>query len=156
MGSYSIKDVSLVNILDRAEQDLQQLKSTQYVGRVVLATKLSFENRLWESQDVNGAGSSTPVSSDVYRTVTFQAESQTNPYGRLLINFFDFNKQPITSDAASPADGPKLLYYNYIVTQVADGKLQWNVQIRGPVTPHYFIQFSVVATDYGTVSSVQA
>lgn len=150
MSVYSIKDIKLVNILERAEKDLQEMKQTQFVGRRVLATKISLFNKLVESVDFYGVPPTTPVGSAVNGIITFTAESQVNPYGRLILDFYDINGQKIVNPGVIGLTGQTPSNYNIVVTQVDDGKLSWTVQINGPPT-HFFVRFSVAATDRGTV-----
>lgn len=153
MGSYSIKDVSLVNIIDRAEKDLQELKGRQFVGRRVLATKLSTAQGRVISVDYYGVPASAGVvGSAIYRKVTFTALNQKNPYGRLIIKLFNPDGSPIVN-VGYGGDFPKVFYFNTIVGYVDDGKLSWNVDIRGPANPKFYAEFSVAATDEGTVDS---
>lgn len=152
MGSYRIQDVKLVNILDEAEKDLQQMKGTQYVGRTVLATKVSSYNKLVESKDVKDpTNPSVTIYSVIDGTITFTAESQINPYGRLIIDFYDLSGNKIVNNGVIGQTGQTPSNYNIVVTQVGDGKLAWTIQINGPSTPHFLAKFSVAATDRGTV-----
>lgn len=155
MGSYSIKDVSLVNIIDKAEKDLQELKGRQFVGRRVLATKLSKASTRVSSTEysapglVNGQPGMIPVGQSIYRRVTFTADNQLNPWGRLILQFYDAaNNRKINPD------DPRIYYFTFYVKPVDSKQLEWNVDIRGPLTPAFYCDFIVAATDSGTVESV--
>lgn len=154
MTSYSIKNVGVVEKLDRLEKDMQDLKSRQFVGRKVLATKKVYENKRHLSVDYYGFPPAAPVGSNVYRTVTYTAATQLNPYARLLIELYDLSGARIDNLSSTGSDGPKLFTYNFIVTYVDDQQLKWAVDIRGPVTPKFYVQFSVAASDVGILTSV--
>jgi len=160
MGSYSIKDVNLVNMIDKATKDLQELKGRQFVGRRVLATKISAANGRVQAEIYNGlsgfdaAGNPTfsPQGRAIYRRVTFTALTQTNPYGRLTMKFFNPDGTQIVNKGFG-GDYPKVFYFNIIVGYIGDSKLTWNVDIRGPLSPGFSAEFTVAATDEGTVES---
>jgi hypothetical protein len=150
MASYSIRDVKITHLLDRAEKDMMDLKSKQYVGKHVLQTKNSISDVLYKSDDGISPDHSTTFKF-IYKTVTFKADNQTSPYGRLMMDIYKSDQvTPITN-----SDNIKILYVYPVVTQVDDGLLKWQVNIQGPnsVTSDFYIRFSVAATDSGVVTA---
>jgi len=151
MGSYSIRDASLVKRLERAEKDLQYLKSRQYVGNRVLQTKVSVSDELVISDDLINFVDGSVVTQTTYKRVTFKADEQLSPYGRLMFEFFE-------DDQVTEGESIQVLYYNFIVTQVDDGILQWVVDIRrivqGSILPtdRFYTRFSVAGTDSGHIT----
>ena len=151
MGSYSIRDVSLVKQLDRARKDLDSLKGSQFVSRRGLATK-KMESQLIESKTTN-VSQGTPVYVEtLYLRVTFIADFQVSPFGRLGLEFYDSSGRRLDSDS-----GISVLYLNDIVTRVDDGTLEWNLDVRtaagGTIgNAKWYARLVVYATDTGRIT----
>lgn len=155
MTSYSIRDVKLVNIIDRAEKDMQQLKSTQFVGNKVLQTKTTWAAQMILSTDLYGVGSpppNPPVQNYVYQFVTFKADKQTSPYGRLI--FEVYKADGVTKITGAGEAG--VFYYLFYITEVDDGLLKWRIDIRGPGATKFYVRLGVAATDNGIITSEPA
>jgi hypothetical protein len=158
MASYSIRDVGIVNKLARAEKDLQELKNRQFVGKKVLATKVS-ESPLILSSDSWGFGvpvTDPPTQQIFYKNITFTADTQLSPYGRLLIEYYDLAGNQILNDSLDSSAGARIFYYNFIVTYVDDKTLKWNVDIRGPGSPKYYVKLVFAGSDTGSFTWVNA
>lgn len=155
MGSYSIRDVSIVNQIDRARKDLTSLKSKQYVSRRGLSTKKT-ESQLIQSRTVNvGVGAEVWIEA-IYLRVTFVADSQLSPYGRLAVEFYDSAGNVLESDS-----GVTVMYLNDYVTYVDDKTLQWNLDTRSTGSgtignAKYYARLIVYGTDTGRISWVNA
>lgn len=152
MGSYAIRDIKLVNILDRAEKDMQQMKSTQYVGKRVLKTKTTWDSELIESSDGWGfplGPPDPPTYQYVYKVVTFKADRQISPFGRLIFEIYRDDKVTKWTGAG----GAGVFGYVFYVTQVNDGLMQWRIDIRGPGSPRFYVRLGVAGTDSGTIST---
>jgi hypothetical protein len=154
MGSYAIRDVKLVNLIDRAERDIQQLKSTQFVGKKVLQTKTTWSSQLIESSDGWGfplGPPDPPTYQYVYKTVTFKADRQLSPYGRLIFEIYKADKVTKWTGAG----GAGVFYYTFYVTDVEDGLLKWGIDIRGPggSSPMFYVRLGVAGTDSGVITS---
>lgn len=151
MGSYSIRDVSVVKQLDRARKDLDSLKNKQFVSRRVLATK-KVESQKIKSKTVNVAVGAVLLRDIIYLRVRFDADNQVSPYGRLSLQFFDEAGNLLDSDS-----GIVVLYLNDIVTYVDDGALEWNLDVRASgggtigLSP-YYVKLIVYATDTGRIT----
>lgn len=151
MGSYSIRDVSLVKQLDRARKDLDSLKNKQFVSRRVLATKKT-ESQKIKSKTVNVAVGTVLLRDIIYLRVRFQADNQLSPYGRLTLQFYDEAGNLLDSDS-----GIVVFYLNDIVTYVDDGALEWNLDVRASgagtigLAP-YYVKLIVYATDTGRIT----
>lgn len=151
MTSYSIRDVSIVNQLDRARKDLDSIKNSQFISRAGLATKKT-ESQLITSETVNVAIGGTLLRDIIYLEVSFLADSQVSPYGRLALEFYDMAGNLLDSDS-----GIAVLYLNMIVTRVDDGTLKWNLDVRcsGAGTiglQKYRVKLIVYATDSGRIT----
>lgn len=157
MASYSIRDVGIVNKLARAEKDLQELKNRQFVGKRALATKIS-KSPLVLSSDNWGFGLNPavdpPTQQVVYKIVTFKADTQINPYGRLLIEYYDLAGNQILDDNINPSNGARIFNFNFVVTYVDDMTLKWSVDIRGPGSLKYYVKFVFAGSDTGSLSWV--
>lgn len=156
MGN-SIRDIKLVNLLDRAEKDMTQLKNTQFVGKRVLQTKTTWSGQMLQSMDGRGAGvppTDPPSFQFVYQTVTFKADKQLSPYGRLIFEIYKADK--VTK--AGPSDGVGVFYYTFHVTHVDDGTLKWGIDIRGPggSAPKFYVRLGVAGTDKGVITTEYA
>lgn len=151
MTSYSIRDVSVVNQLDRARKDLDALKGSQFISRRGLAT-VKTESQLIESQTVNVGIGTILMREIVYIKVEFRADYQVSPYGRIALEFYDSSGRLLDSDS-----GIVVYYLNEIVTRVDDGILQWNVDTRssgmGTIgTQKYYCKVIVYGTDSGRIT----
>ena len=151
MGSYSIRDVSVVKQLDRARKDLDSLKNKQFVSRRVLATK-KVESQKIKSKTVNVAVGAVLLRDIIYLRVRFEADNQLSPYGRLTLEFYDEAGNLLDSDS-----GIVVFYVNDIVTYVDDGALEWNLDVRASgggtigLAP-YYVKLIVYATDTGRIT----
>lgn len=150
MTSYSIRDASVVKQIDRARKDLDALKGSQFISRSGLATKKT-ESQLVMSETVNVATGSVLLRDVIFQHVTFIADSQVSPFGRLALEFYDAAGNKLDSDS-----GIIVLYLNDIVTYVDDGTLKWNLDVRasgiGTIgTAKYWVKLIVYATDSGRI-----
>jgi hypothetical protein len=155
MGSYSIRDIGLVHLLDRAEKDMQQLKSTQFIGKQVLQTKTTWSGELYQSSDGWGfplGPPDPPTFQYFYKMVTFKADNQTSPHGRLIFKIYEADK--VTQITGSGKAG--VFYYVFYVTDVDDGLLKWQIDIRGPGSPKFYVKLGVAATDSGVITTEAA
>lgn len=151
MTSYSIRDISIVKQIDDAEKALAALKTKQYVSRRVLATK-KIESQKILSQTANVAFPGPLLREVTELRVTFKADNQVSPYGRLNLEFYDLSGNLLDSDS-----GIQVFYLNDIVTYVDDGTLMWNLDARanGSGTiglAKYYCKLIVYATDTGRIS----
>ena len=155
MGSYSIRDVSIVNQIDRARKDLTSLKSKQYVSRRGLSTKKT-ESQLVQSRTVNVGVVSEVWIEVIFLRVTFVADSQVSPFGRLAVEFYDSAGNILDTDS-----GVTVWYLNDYVTYVDDKTLQWNLDTRstgsGTIgSGKYYAKLIVYGTDTGRISWANA
>jgi hypothetical protein len=155
MGTYAIRDIKLVNILDRAEKDMQQFKGSQPAGNRVLKTKTTWAGELLQSMDLWGVGQPStdpPAQNFVYQNVTFKADRQKSPYGRLIFELYKADKT--TKITLGSEAG--VFYYNFTVTEVDDGLMKWGIDIRGPGATKFYVRLGVAATDSGTITAEYA
>ncbi len=126
MGSYSIRNVGIVNELDRMEKEMQFMKTRQFVGRKTLATKVSkagvkiLSQDAWFNQPIGA-----PQLQALQHEVTFKADRQTSPYGVLMVEFYDISENLIVNASSSTNDGPGIANIYNIITYVDDGTLKW-------------------------------
>lgn len=151
MTSYSIRDIPIVAQIDRARKDLDALKGSQFVSRSGLATN-KVESQLITSTTVMiGVPTPQPMEA-IYYTVTFHADTQLSPFGRLALEFYDMGDTRLGSES-----GIVVYYLNDIVTRVEDGILKWNLDIRttgvGTIgSGKWRVKLIVYATDTGRIS----
>lgn len=153
MASYSIRDLSIINLLDRARKDLDELKNKQFVSRRGLATKKT-ESQLIESESVYFAPADTTRRENLYIEITFHAESQLSPYGRLALEFYDSSGNRLGSESDI-----RVMTLVDNVTRVDDGILKWSIDVRsfGSGTIGYnkfYTKIIVYGTDNGRISWV--
>lgn len=152
MGSYSIRDMSFVKQLDRARKDLDAIKTKQPVSRRVLATKKTISQNVKSILADVGFPPGTTFAQIIYLRVKFEADTQISPFGRLALEFYDLSGNRLSSDS-----GIVVFYINDIVTQVNDGTLEWNLDVRcsgaGTIgSAQYSCKLIVYATDTGAIS----
>ena len=151
MGSYSIRDVSIVKQLDKGRKDLDSFKNSQFVSRRVLATRKIISQKV-KSRTVNVAVGTILLRDIIYLEVTFKADYQEAPFGRLTLEFYDESDRLLDSDS-----GIIVLYLNDLEVGVNDGLLRWNLDVRasgtGTIgTAPYYVKLIVYATDTGRIS----
>lgn len=152
MGSYSIRNVGLVNQLDRMEKEAAFMKNRQRIGKRTLATKISkagimtLSNDAWYNEQVG-----PPQLQALQQEITFKADKQLNPYGVLLVEFYDINKNLITTPSDSGT--PSIDYIYKFMPNLNDGKLKWEIGTIAPPTYKYYVRYVVSATDSGTIAS---
>lgn len=158
MGSYSIRNVGIVNELDRMEKDMQFMKSRQFVGKRTLATKVSKAGYMVLSEDAWFADPvGPPQLQAIQREVVFQADSQLNPWGTIIVEFYDLSGNLMTT-LSSPrgtltTDYPGIHAVKNEVPQVDDGRLTWTVEIQGPPSPKFYVRWVVAGTDSGIIGT---
>lgn len=152
MGSYSIRDVGLVNRLERMEKDMAQMKNRQFVGKKTLATyttKLStmlLSNDAWYFDPVG-----PPQLQALEHDVTFEANEQLNPYGVLTAEFYDLGGQLIVNTDSQ--SGPVIDSLYILLTAPDSKRLKWRIQVVGPAAPKWYVKYVVNATDKGVVGT---
>ena len=89
--NYSVREISLVNEIDRIEKDMQQLKAAQYQGFDIAAIK---ESSTASSYDflISGAGS-------LVRYFVFTADKQDAVSGSFIAHVNKGNLSTIATDA---------------------------------------------------------
>lgn len=153
MGSYSIRDVGLVNQLDRMEKEMAFMKGRQFIGKKTLATKVSkagfktLSNDAWYFEQTG-----PPQLQALQQEITFKADRQLNPYGVLLVEFYDINGNLLTN-TADGVNGPSIDYIYKFMPNLDDGKLKWEIGTMAPATFKYYVRYVVSATDSGTIAA---
>lgn len=156
MGSYSIRNVGVVNQLDRLEKDMQHMKSRQFVGKRTLATKVT-KSQFYTS-DVIYNFDGQPMGQGIYENlITFTAEQQLNPYGNLTIEIYD-SAGSLQEQDPPEGEGPRVRSMHFLPGIVNDGKLYWDVDIAhittlGTTGTPFKVKFVVAATDAGTITA---
>lgn len=146
MVSYSVRDRSLIQAMDRAARDLEQMKQLQRIGSTNLATHVS-ESTLITSEPFYDPASGILVGENMYVAIEFTATNQSSPFGRLAL---DLRYGTPTTPATEGQIG--IFGYLFTPTSVGDRKLRWEVDLRsGVVGVKFYAIFKVAASDYGSV-----
>lgn len=157
MSSYAIRDVKVVNQLERLEKDMLNMKNRQHIGGRTLATKIT-SSRLYASRTIYNFDG-PPIGQGLYENlIEFVAESQLNPYGSLTIELFDMAGNRI-STSATVTTGPMIRRLIMLPGNApGDRTLRWDVDIahvsglNTTGTP-FQVLFTVAATDTGVVTA---
>lgn len=152
MTSYPIRDISLARKVERMKKDLQQMKSLQYVGRRLLATKRVESNMVLSHNTLVGANGDITIQA-MYYYITFKAQSQLNPYARLTMQFYNSNNEPVDNDF-----GLAVLEVQEVDAEVDNRIIRWRINVQktspsGPDNTPFRAKMIVYATDDGTISN---
>lgn len=157
MAGYSIREMPLVNKIDRAEKDLFALKSRQGVGGRTLATSITHGNNLKSDYQVDPF-SGTQETYYKYGFIRFISDNQLNPYGQLYIDFIRSDGQtpfPISGD-----DTPRMWYFFQIPQEPDSRTCLWRIDARysGNIgtKSHFFLRPTVAATDTGGIEWINS
>lgn len=156
MGSYSIRNVGIVNELDRLEKDMQFMKSRQFIGKKTLATKSS-KSQFYTSSVIYHVDGQPMGQAIIENLVTFTADQQLNPFGVLTIEIYDINGNLQENDPVDES-GPRLRSMNFLPGIVNDKKLRWDIDLPhiaplGSTGTPFKVKFVVSSTDSGTISA---
>lgn len=149
MVSYSIRDINIVNKLDRAEKDLFSLKSRQGVGGRTLATKVITGAKLKSTYVTDVSGTSDQQYFVGY--CVFRSDSQLNPHANLYLNFYEADG----TTKYLPGDGPALFAFYPVPQDVDSHTYVWYLSVskNDPLGTfdHFYIEPVVAATDTGSI-----
>lgn len=138
MTKFSVRDIDLVNELDRSKKDFAAIKSAQYYG----GTQLRMRETV---TDIQASENDVMAGEVIYKRIVFTAKNQKNPIGKLLID--PRVGSPTTPDTAGDVS---VLYYVPIPTLPDTSQLVWEVDIRAGSTP-FWVEFTVLSSDDGTI-----
>lgn len=145
MGSYTVRDQGILQQINRAQRDIEELKNLQFIGSNNLKTYVN-DSALVTSAELIQMG--VYIAEYMYKRITFDAANQTSPFGRLAIDL----RIGSPTNPAGDGSGLTIASYQFVPTTVGDGRLVWEVDLRGPTGIKFYAVFKVTASDYGTVS----
>ena len=151
MSSYSIRDVSLAKQIDRARKDLDAIKSKQYVSRRGLVTKKT-ESTLIESVTTDIGVGGPLIREMTYIRITFKADTQLAPYGKLVLEFYD-----TAGNQLDTVSGIQVFDFLEYGSPANDGILEWNINVRASGSGSiglnkFYTKLIVYGTDTGRFS----
>lgn len=141
MAQFSVRDISLVNRLDRARKDFNAIKSAQFYGGSQMVTKESITPIIASKDDIFD---NVYYGDMIFGEITFTAKNQSDPIGKLLIDLRVGS--PTTPDTGGAAS---VLYYVINPPIAHSGKLTWGVDIRS--AGNFWAVFKVLSSNEGTV-----
>lgn len=141
MAQFSVRDISLVNRLDRARKDFNAIKSAQFYGGNQMAIKETSTPIIASVDDIFD---NVYYGDVIFGEVTFTAKNQSDPIGKLIIDLR--SGSPTTPDTGNVS----VLYYVINPPIANSGKLTWGVDIRS--AGNFWAVFKVLSSNEGTIS----